>query len=200
MKHKVCVYCSSSNTLNIKYYEDARELGKLLGQNNMDLVYGGSNVGTMYETAREAKNNGAKIYGIMPEKLYSFGVYSNECDEFHLTKNMRDRKAMLDELSDSIVAMAGGFGTLEEVAEMLVQKQLGYNNKPIVFLNTNGFYNNLLKFFDDIVEGSFAKNSAKDLYYVASTPQDAIEYLLNYDYRQINISKEDIYTKVGTKW
>ena len=156
MRHKVCVYCSSSGALAEKFYEDARELGAFLGQNNMDLVYGGSNVGTMYETAKTAKANGAKIYGVMPEKLYSFGVSSTECDEFYLTKEMRDRKAKLDELSDSIIAMAGGFGTLEEVAEMLVQKQLGYNNKPIVFLNTNGFYDNLIAFFEDIIEGAFA--------------------------------------------
>lgn len=196
MKHKVCVFCSSSGTLDNKFYEDARILGELLGQNNMDLVYGGSKVGTMYETAKAAKQNGAKIFGVMPEKLYNFGVHSNECDEFILTDDMRNRKAKLDELSDSIIAMAGGFGTLEEVSEMFVQKQLGYNNKPIVFLNTNGFYNNLLKFFDDIIEGSFAKYTAKNLYYVANTPKEAIEYLLNYDYSPVTVSKEDIYTRI----
>lgn len=196
MKHKVCVYCSSSGALAEKFYEDARELGTLLGQNNMDLVYGGSNVGTMYETAKTAKKSGSKIYGVMPEKLYAFGVSSNECDEFYLTKEMRERKAKLDELSDSIVAMAGGFGTLEEVAEMLVQKQLGYNNKPIVFLNTNGFYNNLIAFFEDIVVGSFAKDTARNLYFVADTPQEVIDYLLKYNYKQIELSKEDIYSKV----
>ena len=79
----------------------------------------------------------------------------------------------------------------------IVQKQLGYNNKPIVFLNTKGFYNNLFKFFDDIIEGSFAKSTAKDLYYIANTPQDAVEYLLNYQYGDIKVSKEDIYTKVN---
>lgn len=196
MKHKVCVYCSSSGALAEKFYEDARELGTLLGQNNMDLVYGGSNVGTMYETAKTAKKSGSKIYGVMPEKLYAFGVSSNECDEFYLTKEMRERKAKLDELSDSIVAMAGGFGTLEEVAEMLVQKQLGYNNKPIVFLNTNGFYNNLIAFFEDIIVGSFAKDTARNLYFVADTPQEVIDYLLKYNYKQIELSKEDIYSKV----
>ena len=133
----------------------------------------------------------------MPVTLHSFRVSSHECDEFHLTKDMRSRKLKMDELSDSIIALAGGFGTLEEVSEMIVQKQLGYNNKPIVFLNTNGFYNDLFNFFDNIIEGSFAKNTAKDLYYIAKTPQDAIKYLLNYKYGDIKISKEDIYTKVN---
>lgn len=197
MKHNVCVFCSSSGTLEEKFYEDARKLGELLGKNSMNLVYGGSRVGTMYETARLAKQHGSKIIGIMPEKLYNFNVSSSECDEFHLTKDMRSRKLKMDEFSDSIVAMAGGFGTLEEVAEMIVQKQLGYNNKPIVFLNTNGFYTNLLRFFDDIINGSFARESARELYFVADTPESAIEYLLNYDYRFVERSKEDIYTKAG---
>ena len=130
----------------------------------------------------------------MPEKLYGFGVYSDECDEFFLTDDMRDRKAKLDELSDAVIAMAGGFGTLDETAEILVQKQLGYNNKPIVFLNTNGFYDHLDKFFDNIMNQSFAKDTAKDLYYFAPTPQDAVEYLLNYEYGHKEIKPEDIYT------
>ena len=197
MKHSVCVFCSSSSTLDEKYYEDSRELGELLGKNNFDMVYGGSSVGMMYEVARLAKSHGSKILGVMPEKLYNFGVSSKECDKFHLTTDMRSRKLKMDELSDSIIALAGGFGTLEEVSEMIGQKQLGYNNKPIVFLNTKGFYNNLFKFFDDIIEGSFAKSTAKDLYYIANTPQDAVEYLLNYQYGNIKVSKEDIYTKVN---
>ena len=196
MKHNVCVYCSSSNTLDESYYVSARELGALLGQNNMNLVYGGSNVGLMYEVAKNAQLNGAKIYGVMPEKLFGFGVSSNECDEFYLTDNMRNRKAKLDTLSDAIVTLAGGFGTLEEVAEMIVQKQLGYNNKPIVFLNTNGFYDNLFKFFDDIVAGSFARESAKELYYIAQTPMDVINYLNSYDYTYRELTKEEIYTKL----
>lgn len=197
MQHNVCVFCSSSGTLDEKFYKHARELGKLLGQNNMNLVYGGSKVGTMYETAKEAKLYGSKIIGVMPEKLYEFGVSSSECDEFHLTKDMRARKSKMDDLSDTVIAMAGGFGTLEEVSEMIVQKQLGYNNKPIVFLNTKGFYDNLITFFDDIIKGSFAKETAKDLYYIANTPQDAIAYILNYDYTFVERTKEDIYTKVG---
>lgn len=195
MKHNVCVFCSSSDTLAEKFYEDAKELGKLLGENNMTLVYGGSSVGTMYETAKYAKIYGAKIIGVMPEKLYGFGVSSEECDEFHLTPDMRTRKSKMDELSNVVIAMAGGFGTLEEVSEMIVQKQLGYNNKPIVFLNTNGFYDNLFKFFENIIDGLFAKHTARELFYIASTPQEAIEYILNYDYKIIERTKEDIYTK-----
>lgn len=196
MTKRVCVFCSSSDTLDKSYYDDATLLGELMAKSGLDLVYGGSSVGTMYSVAKSAKKYGSKVYGVMPEKLFGFGVHSDKCDEFFLTPDMRSRKAKLDELSDAIIAMAGGFGTLEEVSEMIVQRQLGYNNKPIVFLNTNGFYNNLLRFFDDIIEHSFAKNTAKDIYFVANTPQEAVDYLVNYKPSEKEITPEDIYTAV----
>ena len=92
----------------------------------------------------------------------------------------------MDELSDAVVALAGGFGTLEELSEMIVQKQLGYNNKPIVLLNTNGFYDNLIKFFEDIISLKFANSESRELYYIAKTPDEAINYIKNY------VSKETI--------
>lgn len=196
MVKRVCVFSSSSDTLNQSYYDDAVLLGELMAKSGFELVYGGSCVGTMHACANSAKQNGSKVYGVMPEKLYGFGVSSDYCDEFFLTPDMRSRKSKLDELSDAIIAMAGGFGTLEEISEMIVQKQLGYNNKPIVFLNTNGFYKNLFEFFDTIVNQSFAKHTAKDLYYVAQTPADAINYLVNYKPNEKEITPDDIYTSV----
>jgi hypothetical protein len=98
---------------------------------------------------------------------------------------MRERKAKMDEVSDGIISLAGGFGTLEEISEMIVQKQLGYNKKPIVFLNTNGFYNKLNDFFECIVENNFAKPETKNLYYLAQTPEDAINYVLSYSVDKI---------------
>ena len=118
----------------------------------------------------------------MPQRLYDFG-YGNsyDCDEFFITDGMRERKAKMDELSDGIIALSGGFGTLEEISEMIVQKQLGYNTKPIILLNTNGFYNHLIEFFDHIIAENFAKEDSKKLYFIANTPEDAINYILSYD-------------------
>ena len=101
---------------------------------------------------------------------------------------MRERKAKLDEKSDAVIAIAGGYGALEELSELIVQKQLGYNNKPIVILNTDGFYNKLIEFFENIIQRNFANNESRKLYYIANTPQDAIEYIKNY-------TPEDIGTK-----
>ena len=89
-------------------------------------------------------------------------------------------KAKLDELSDAVVALAGGFGTLEELSEIIVQKQLGYNNKPIVILNTNNFYDKLNEFFEVIITEHFANENSRKLYYIANSPEEAISYIKNY--------------------
>ena len=183
----VCVFASSSNNLEEHFYQDAAELGRLMGQNGMNIVYGGSRLGMMYACASQVKEYGGKIIGIMPQRLYDFG-YGNpkDCDKFILTSGMRERKAKMDELSEAIIALAGGFGTLEEISEMIVQKQLGYNKKPIIFLNTNGFYTNLIKFFDDIIKNKFAKDGTEKLYYIAQTPKDCIKYIKEYNYDSLN--------------
>lgn len=181
MIKNICVFASSSNNLEEIFYKDARELGLLIGENGYNIVYGGSRLGLMYACAGAVKENGGKIFGVMPQKLADMGCANPEdCQKFYLTEGMRERKAKLDELSDAVIAIAGGFGTLEEISEMIVQKQLGYNNKPIVILNTNGFYNPLIQFFDDIVSKNFARFKNQELYHIASTPKEAIDYINNY--------------------
>ncbi len=182
MIKNVCVFASSSNNLSEDFYRDAAKLGALLGQAQMNIVYGGSRLGLMYACASEVKANGGKIYGVMPEKLRDYGVGNPEdCDEFFLTSGMRERKAKMDELSDAVIALAGGFGTLEEISEMIVQKQLGYNQKPIIILNTNGFYDSLINFFEDIITQGFAKKNTKELFFIANSPEAVMNYISNYD-------------------
>lgn len=195
MINTVCVFASSCNYLDESYYTDAKELGRLLAENEMDMVYGGSCLGLMWACAQEVKNRGGRITGVMPEKLREMDVFSDYCDEFFVTPCMRSRKAKMDELSDALIALPGGFGTLEELSEMIVQKQLGYNQKAIVILNTNGFYDNLLRFFDDIIDKKFANKKADKLYFVADTPFEAVEYLKNYEPQSLAVTKEDIYTR-----
>ena len=177
----ICIFASSSNHLKDVFYKDAAKLGELLGKNSMNIVYGGSRLGMMYACASSVKINGGKIIGIMPQRLYDMGYGNSEdCDEFIITSGMRERKAKMDEVSDAVIALAGGFGTLEEISEMIVQKQLGYNNKPIVLLNTNGFYNGLTDFFNVIIENKFAKVGSENLYFIANTPEDAVRYIKSY--------------------
>ena len=192
---RVCVFASSCNYLEKSYYDAAAEFGNLLAVSGFDMVYGGSSLGLMWACAEQVKKNGCQIIGVMPEKLHNMGVYTDDCVELFVTPCMRTRKAKMDELSDAVVALAGGFGTLEELSEMIVQKQLGYNNKPIILLNTNGFYDKLVEFFDEIIEQKFASAKARNIYFVAKTPSEAIKYLKKYNYTDINVTKEELYKR-----
>lgn len=192
---RVCVFASSSNYLDDVYYKEARELGELIGKNGYDMVYGGSNLGLMWACAEAAKEKGAKLYGVMPKKLIEMGVFTEGCDEFYETDGMRERKAKIDSISDAVITLPGGFGTLEEVSEMIVQKQLGYNKKPIILLNTNGFYDKLNEFFEVMIEQKYANKNMRSIYYIANTPQDAIDYLNSYKPSELNVDKNAIYAR-----
>ena len=196
---QICVFASSCNDIDKEYFKAAYNLGKEIAQNHYDIVYGGSTLGLMGEVTHAAKINGSEVIGVMPEKLYNLGIDSGDCTKFILTKGMRERKAKMDELSQAIIALPGGFGTLEELAEMIVQKQLGYNNKPIIILNTDNFYNDLLNFFETVINRKFANQNARKLYFVANSPIEAIEYLKNYKYEKINFGKDDLIENVIKK-
>ena len=193
MIKNVCIFASSSNGLDQSYYEAAEKLGVCLGHAGFNIVYGGSNRGLMWACASKVKDFCGIIYGVMPEKLNDFGVSASICDEFFLTKEMRERKAKMDELSDAVVALPGGFGTLEELSEMIVQKQLGYNSKPIVIYNTNNFYDKLNEFFETIINQNFAKTNIRKAYFISSSPEEIVNYLKNYKTDEKNISEKDIY-------
>lgn len=193
----ICVFASASDNIDEIYFKAAHELGALIADNRYDLIYGGSNLGLMGEVTNSARLRGSEIIGVMPEKLYNLGINPGDCSKFILTKGMRERKAKMDELSQALIALSGGFGTLEELAEMIVQKQLGYNNKPIVLLNTNGFYDNLVKFFNDIIEQKFAPEISKNMYYVANTPKEAIKYINDYGFSNDNYLDAKIGSKIN---
>ena len=196
-KKRVCVFASSSNFLDDKYYEDVSELGCLLGRENFDVVYGGSNLGLMWTVAKSAKHEGAKVFGVMPEKLFNIlkEESTNICDELFITDTMRSRKAKLDEISDAVVAVPGGFGTLEELSEMIVQKQLGYNSKPIVIFNSNKFYDKLIEFFEQMIKEHYASENNRDLYFVANTAKEVVDYIKNYKPVDRVIDKTSIYKR-----
>ncbi len=176
----ICVFASSSDNVDRIYYKAAYNLGVEIAKNGYNIVYGGSKLGLMGEVTYSASKNGSDITGVMPEKLYNLGINPGDCTKFILTKDMRSRKQKMDELSDAVIALAGGFGTLEELSEMIVQKQLNYSNKPIVILNTNGYYNSLISFFNEIIKNRFAPKCAETIYYIANTPEEALNYINNY--------------------
>lgn len=176
----ICVFSSSSNAIADVYVNDAVALAHLIGDSNFCLVNGGSNVGLMDVVTREAGKKGAKTIGIIPEKLRDFNLASIHADEIIVSGDMMERKAKMRELSDVFVALAGGFGTLEEILEVITLKQLGYHDKAIVFINSNGFYDDLFRQFEKSFDEKFAKENYRKLYFIAENATKAMEYILNY--------------------
>ncbi len=181
----ICVYCSSSNNLAEKYYKFAQELGRAIAINNYNMVYGGTVVGLMGVIANNALENGAEVTGVVPERIESFGLKHPNLARVIVTKDMRERKAEMERLSDIFIAAPGGFGTFEEVFEILVAKQLGYHNKPIVFVNFDNYYDNMFRMFDTVYEKHFAKDEMKSLYFIANNIDDIFEYLKIYEPQDI---------------
>ncbi len=177
---KLAVYCSSSDHIKKSYFDHADALGALMAANNIDLIYGGGMVGLMGQVAKSIKNHRGKTIGVVPEALRIDGVVNTIDDELIITPDMHTRKAKMIKLADGFIGLAGGFGTLEEMLEVMTLKQLGYHEKPIVFLNTEGYYNHLFEMFEHIYAESFAKPDYRQLYHICETPEAAIKYLANY--------------------
>lgn len=176
----ICVFSSSSNAIADVYVSEAIDLARLIGKSGFCLINGGSNVGTMDVVTREANLHGAKTIGIIPEKLRDYNLASIHAHEIIVSGDMMDRKFKMRELSDAFIALAGGFGTLEEILEVITLKQLGYHHKAIVFINTNGFYDDLFRQFEKSYDEKFAKENYRKLYFIANDSTEAMDYLINY--------------------
>lgn len=178
MSKKICVYCSSSDTIDQKYFVVAEKLGEALAKQGATLVYGGGNVGLMGKIALSVQACGGKVIGIIPKRLVEREVAYRSCDELIITKTMRERKALMDEKSDAFITLPGGFGTLDEVMEAITIRQLGFHQKPIVFLNTDGFYNHLLTFFEQLYIQGFAGRQMTKHYQVALSVEEAVQFVM----------------------
>jgi len=181
----ICVYCSSSDGVESQYMELASEMGRAIAHNGYSLVYGGAKVGLMGVIAKYTKENGGKVIGVMPELLVEKELDYRGCDEMFVTSGMRERKAKMEDLSGAFVAMPGSFGTLEELLEVITLKQLGYHRKAIVILNHDGFYDHLLNMFEQLYALRFAKPVSKSLYHISETVEDAINFIKNYEEKNI---------------
>lgn len=178
----IAVYCASSNRIDGAYVAVAERLGKLLAERGHTLVYGGGDVGLMGHLARAVHDTGGHVIGVIPEALKLLeGVAYGLSDELIVTQTMRERKGIIFERSEAFIALPGGLGTLEELLEVLTLKQLRYHTFPIVILNTNGFFDGLLAFFDHLIAQHFARPATRDLYHVASTPEDALAHIEVYE-------------------
>jgi uncharacterized protein (TIGR00730 family) len=177
MIRNIAVFCASANGVNPVYQAAAEELGRALATRNIGLIYGGSNVGLMKAVAESALAADGKVIGVIPEVLVNLEVAHHGISELHITSTMHTRKALIGERADAFIALPGGFGTFEELFEVLAWHTLKIHAKPILLLNTNGFYDKLLIFLDHCVAEGMLKPRNREILLVASTVEDALEQL-----------------------
>ncbi|WHH61485.1 TIGR00730 family Rossman fold protein [Petroclostridium sp. X23] len=176
---KICIFCGSSFGKNTQYKEQAQKLGKHLALNNIELVYGGGNVGLMGELARSVLEGEGKVTGVIPKKLYDM-VDHVELTELHIVDNMHQRKAKMYDLADGFIALPGGIGTLEELAEVFTWYQLGYHQKPVGILNINNFFDSLMKFLGHMTHEGFLKHEHEEKLIIANTAEELIDKMLHH--------------------
>jgi len=189
----VGVFCGSSMGTKPAYREAARELGLYLVEYGLDLVYGGANVGLMKVLSDTVLEMGGKAIGVMPRMLVDKEVAHLNLTEMHIVQSMSERKVLLIKLSDAFVAMPGGFGTLDELAEVITNNQLRLTDKPIGLLNIDGYYDYLLDFFDHGVREGFLRAEHRNNIVV----EDNVSALMNKldHYQPVSMDKwiEDIH-------
>ena len=176
----VTVYCSSSSAVAREYFQAAEQAGRAIAQNHWNLVYGGNLVGLMKTLAQSCRAAGGKVVGITPQLMVDKGIHDSLADELLITQGMRDRKAMMEERGDAFLTLPGGLGTFEEIFEIIVAKQLRFHNKPIAILNTAGYFDPLLAMIDHGIEQQFIKLKARELYFVAESVHQAVNYYKSY--------------------
>ncbi|MBC7998827.1 MAG: TIGR00730 family Rossman fold protein [Leptolyngbya sp.] len=176
----ICVFCGSSPGVKHEYAVGARELGCVLAKKNINLVYGGGRVGLMGMVADAALAAGSKVTGIIPRSLADKEIAHQGLTDLRIVTTMHERKAMMSELSDGFIAMPGGFGTLEELFEVVTWAQLGIHTKPFGLLNVAGYYDGLISFLDHSVEQGFVPLRHREMIIVSDDAEELVELLAAY--------------------
>lgn len=188
---RICVFCGSNAGHNPVYRAEAEKLGRLLAARNIELVYGGGNIGLMGAVADACLGAGGTVIGIIPEALMGKEVAGRAVDHRTLTRlevvdSMHTRKARMAELSDGFIALPGGFGTFEELCEILTWGQLGFHVKPIGLLNVNGFYDPLLAMFDRAVSDGFLREQNRAMALTATDIEALLAAMTAYRAEPVN--------------
>ena len=178
---RISVFCGSSRGTERIFEEQAYELGKTLAVQNIELVYGGANVGLMGTVANGVMENGGKAIGVLPAFLKKVEIANLNLTELVMVDTMHQRKAKMNELSDGVIALPGGFGTLEEFFEMLTWAQLGLHRKPVALLNVDGFYDALLALVDTMVDRGFLRKENREMLLVSDNIEDLLDKMRKYE-------------------
>ena len=173
----VCVFCGSSAPADPRYRDAARALGALVARRGINLVYGGGSVGLMGELADAALGHGGRVTGVIPAGLFAREVGHTGLTELHEVASMHERKQLMYDLSDAFVALPGGLGTLEELAEVATWAQLGLHSKPITLLDVDGFWGPLVTLLDRMVGTGLLKPASRDLIQRTQSAEEALNAL-----------------------
>ena len=176
----IVVFCGSSAGTNPVYAAEAVKVGKLLAARNIRVVYGGAKVGIMGAVAQAALDAGGEVTGVIPDFLRTKEVAHDGLTEMIVTENMHQRKLKMHELTDGIITLPGGWGTMEEVFEMLTWAQLGLHTKPVGLLNTNGYYNALIALCDHMVAEGFLPASIRGMILASDSPEELLQLMESY--------------------
>jgi uncharacterized protein (TIGR00730 family) len=180
MMQRICVYCGSSPGGNQLYADAARQLAGVLVHNNIELVYGGAHKGTMGILADAVLEEGGKVHGVIPKMLEEKEIAHTGLTELHIVSSMHERKSMMAALSDGFVALPGGFGTLEELIEIVTWGQLRFHEKPCGVLNVNGYFDKLLEFLDHMHTEGFLKAENRKMLLSDDDPSGLIRQFEQY--------------------
>ena len=176
----ICVFCGSSTGTKAEYVSAARELGQYLAENGISMVYGGANVGLMKVIANTMLSKGAEVIGVMPKHLVEKEVAHTELTKMIIVNTMAERKDQMVKLSDGFIALPGGFGTLDELSEILTFNQLRISDKPLGILNISGYFDHLLKFYDHAVQEGFVRKEHRNNLIVSENIIDLMQLMQQY--------------------
>lgn len=190
----ITVFCGSSFGSHDIYKEQAFLLGQTLAKQNIQLIYGGADVGLMGAVADGTLSENGKVTGVLPHFLQSKEIAHKNLTELILVETMHERKTKMNDLCDGVIVLPGGYGTLEEFFEMITWAQLGLHKKPIGILNIDGFYNDLMSLVQNMVDKGFLKQVNRDMLLISENIDDLLEKMRNYEPPTVGkwISKEEV--------
>lgn len=183
MQKSLCVYCASSDRVDPKYFAVAAALGEAMAQREWGLIYGGGKTGLMGTVARSVKAGGGRVVGVIPEFMKARELAFTEADELISVITMRERKLLMETRADAFLALPGGWGTLEELLEILTLAHLETLQKPIIILNQEGYYDDLLRLFERIVAEKFMHATIRGKYAIAHTVEEIFPLLDGWSYQ-----------------
>lgn len=187
--NSVCVYSASSTKIDPVYFQAAEELGRLLAEHHIRLINGAGSIGLMCSVADAVLKNGGEVTGVIPHFMVEQNWHHTGLTELIEVESMHERKQKMANLSDGIIALPGGCGTLEELLEIITWKQLGLYLNPIIIINVNEFFDPLLEMLEKAIEENFMRQQHGDIWKVARTPEEAVKLLYETPVWDVSIRK-----------